>query len=102
MAMDAKHCSNYLETVQIRLTSELKNRPKTYRMFIVTAAISIRLTFYLQTITGLSGLMVSASPRFDTHTTDILEQTKKQNKTQAHSLTRNVTFETAAILEFTD
>ena len=80
---------------------------QTYRMFIVTAAISIRLTFYLQTITGLSGLMVSASPRvpkvpssipakstclfiklicffvdFDTYTTGILEQTNKKTKTR--------------------
>ena len=76
-------------------------------MFIVTAAISIRLTFYLHTITGLSGLMVGASPRvpkvpssipakstclfiklicffvdFDTYTTGILEQTNKKTKTK--------------------
>ena len=82
---------------------------QTYRMFIVTAAISIRLTFYLHTITGLSGLMVSASPRvpkvpssipakstclfiklicffvdFDTYTTGILEQTNKKTKTKTN------------------
>ena len=41
---------------------------------------------------------------FDTYTTGILEQTNKKTKTktQKHSLTRNVTFETATILEFTD